>query len=185
MTQNVIKEEVFALNEKVHNSCQTIFKTKEEMLDRNNFVRSNDGDPDLIIYIPFNSQVNIKSMTVIGGEDGSSPAKVKLFTNKNENVVDFDLKDLPATHEITCIENREGRVSYFLPPNKFNAVWSLIFVVTLNHLADHTKVYYVGFEGSDKHKREKFKLELMSKTKFPEISVVKDEPNFRTDTIYG
>jgi hypothetical protein len=59
------------------------------MLDRTDCLESNEGDPELLLYIPFNSAVKMKSMTMIGGEDGTSPAIVKLFVNI-ENP-DFDL----------------------------------------------------------------------------------------------
>ena len=61
------------------------------MLDRENYLESNPGDPELLIYIPFNSAVKMKSMTLIGGEEGTSPSMLKLFVNK-ENP-DFDLID--------------------------------------------------------------------------------------------
>ena len=59
------------------------------MLDRDESLESNPGDPELLIYIPFNSAVKMKSLTMIGGEDGTSPAIIKVFVNK-ENP-DFDL----------------------------------------------------------------------------------------------
>ena len=82
LTGVVAKNEVFALNEKNHLSCQKLFKAKEDMLDRTDYCDSNDGDPDLIIHIPFSSQVNLRSMTIIGGENGMSPAKIKIFVNR-------------------------------------------------------------------------------------------------------
>ena len=102
LTNVVSKTEVFALNEKEHLSCQKLFKTKEEMLDRTNYCESNDGDIDLIIHIPFSSQVNLKSMIIIGGEYGMSPAKIKIFVNKKVSEIDFDLKDSRPEQEQVC-----------------------------------------------------------------------------------
>ena len=61
------------------------------MTDKTEFLESNEGDPELLIYIPFKSAVKMKSMTMIGGEEGTSPSVIKLFVNV-ENP-DFDLID--------------------------------------------------------------------------------------------
>ena len=160
LTQCVSKSEVFALNEKEHQSCQKLFKSKEEMLDRTNYCESNDGDSDLIIFIPFSSQTNIKAMIIIGGEEGMSPAKIKIFVNKNESEIDFDLKEAKCEQEINCVENPEGHLKYFLNPNKFHDVWNLTLVVTHNYGADNTRFYYIGFEGINSQKRKTFKFKL-------------------------
>jgi hypothetical protein len=61
------------------------------MLDRTEYLCSNLGDPELLLYIPFTAAVKIKSFTVIGGEDGSAPSNVKLFVNVDNP--DFDLSE--------------------------------------------------------------------------------------------
>jgi hypothetical protein len=59
------------------------------MLDRDDYLESNKGDPELLIYIPFTSSVKMKSMTVIGGDEGTAPSFIKLFVNLDQP--DFDL----------------------------------------------------------------------------------------------
>ena len=160
VTGTVSKEEVFALNEKNHLSCQQLFKIKEEMLDRTKFCDSNDGDSDLIIYIPFSAQVNLRSMTIIGGEEGMAPAKIKIFVNRKESDIDFDLKEAKAEQEQLCEENPDGAMSYPLKANKFHSVWSITIVVMYNNGADNTRIYYIGFEGTNTKKRKTFKLQI-------------------------
>jgi hypothetical protein len=36
-----------------------------------------DGDPDLIIFIPFTASVKLKSISIIGGKEGTSPRNLK------------------------------------------------------------------------------------------------------------
>ena len=48
-----------------------------------------DYGKDLVVNIPFNGDVKVKSITVCGGPDGQAPARVKLY--KNEVTVDIDL----------------------------------------------------------------------------------------------
>jgi hypothetical protein len=160
LTSTVATDEVFALNEKSHLSCQKLFKTREEMLNRTDYCESNDGDSDLIIYIPFSYQVNIRSMRIIGGENGMTPGKIKIFVNKKESDIDFDLKEAKAEQEQLCEENPDGAMSYPLKANKFHSVWSITIVVMYNNGADNTRIYYIGFEGANTKKRKTFKLQI-------------------------
>ena len=185
LTGSVAKNEVFALNEKEHQSCQKLFKIKEEMLDRKDFCDSNDGDSDLVIYIPFSSQVNLKTMNIIGGEDGMAPAKIKIFVNRKESEIDFDLKDSNCEQEINCVENREGTLKYFLKANKFHSVWSLTLVVTLNHGGDNTRFYYIGFEGVSSHKRKTFKIQISETNKNQAKIAHTQETHIHDHLIYG
>ena len=185
VTGTVSKEEVFALNEKNHLSCQQLFKIKEEMLDRTKFCDSNDGDSDLIIYIPFSAQVNLRSMTIIGGEEGMAPAKIKIFVNRKESDIDFDLKDATPEQEQLCVENPEGKLPYFLKANKFHSVWSITLVVMFNHGAENTRIYYIGFDGVSSHKRRKFKLEVSDATQNTSKIEATPETHIHDHLIYG
>ena len=185
LTGSVAQDEVFALNEKEHLSCQKLFKIKEEMLDRTKFCESNEGDSDLIIHIPFSSQVNLRSMTIIGGEDGMSPAKIKIFVNKKDSEIDFDLKDSTPEQEQSCVENPEGKIPYFLKANKFHSVWAITLVVMFNHGADNTRFYYIGFEGVDIHKRKKFKLNVPEESKNTAPIQPTQETHIHDHLIYG
>ena len=149
---------VYALNEQVTQSCQKIFKDKEDMLDKKDFCESNEGDPELLINIPFYTQVAIKTMRLIGGEDGTAPNKVKLYVN-NANP-DFDLLEVKPTHQICTIENPDGSLEYNLPQYKFGAVWNLTIIVPSCIDADHSKIYYIGFEGIATKKKQKIELNV-------------------------
>ena len=146
---------------------------------------SNDGDPDLIIYIPFSAQVNLRSMTIIGGEDGMSPAKIKIFVNRNESEIDFDLKDASPQQEQLCVENPDGKLPYFFKANKFHSVWSITLVVMFNHGAENTRIYYIGFEGVTSQKRRKFKLEVADSTQNTTKVAPTPETHIHDHLIYG
>ena len=47
---------------------------------------------------------------MIGGEEGTSPKKIKLFVNRNNP--GFEMSEEQATQEIDCIENPDGSTSY-------------------------------------------------------------------------
>ena len=117
------------------------------MEDRKYFVRSNEGDPELLFYIPFNSVVNLKSMIMIGGEDGTAPLHVKLYTNITSP--DFSLVETNVcAQEFQCIENPKGDLSYELKPNKFKSINSVTMIVTRAHDADFSKIYFISFTGT-------------------------------------
>ena len=185
LTGSVATNEVFALNEKNHLSCQKLFKPKEDMLDRKDYCESNDGDPDLIIHIPFSSQVNLRSMTIIGGEDGMSPAKIKIFVNRKESEIDFDLKDAKPEQEQICVENADGNLPYFLKANKFHSVWTLTLVVIFNHGADNTRFYYIGFTGVNTHIKKEFKLKVPEDSKNTAKIQPTQETHIHDHLIYG
>ena len=155
--------EVYALNESKTQSCQKIFKDKSNMLDKKDFCESNDDDPELLINIPFYTQVAIKSMTLIGGEDGTAPSKVKMYVNATNP--DFDLLEGKPTHEIDIIENPDGSLVYNLPQFKFGAVWNLTLIIPSCIDSDHSKIYYIGFEGIVSKKRQKIPLNIMVEIK--------------------
>ena len=168
---------VYALNEQVAQSCQKIFKDKEDMLEKTNFCESNEDDPELLINIPFYTQVAIKSMVLIGGEDGTAPNKVKLYVN-NTNP-DFDLLESPPTYQIDTIENPDGTMVYNLPQFKFGAVWNLTLIVPSCIDSDHSKIYYIGFEGIATKKKQKIPLHVNVEIKNSnKISGLEEGSNF-------
>ena len=146
LSNSIDKDQVFGLNEKNCGDCKTIFKDRENKLDRSSWTESNDGDPELLIYVPFTSQCKVKNMTLIGGEDGSAPSVVKLFVNK-ENP-DFDLSEGGASQVVECQEDPRGERKYNLKGLKFNDVWSITMIVANNFGGENSKIYYVGFEGT-------------------------------------
>ncbi len=46
---------------------------------------------DLVVFIPFNGEIKIKAIIVIGGEDGTAPASMKIY--KNVEAVDINIME--------------------------------------------------------------------------------------------
>ncbi|KAF6136380.1 hypothetical protein GIB67_028070, partial [Kingdonia uniflora] len=59
-----------------------VISTLPEGLDKGNW-KSNDGDDELFLFIPFISDVKIKSISVVGGSGGTSPSKMKVLINRD------------------------------------------------------------------------------------------------------
>ena len=154
------------------------------MQDKTDYLDSNEGDPELLIYIPFRSVVKIKSMIMIGGEDGLSPSHIKIFVN-NENP-DFSLiEEGSPEQEFDCVQNPEGEMQYGLRPSKFNNVQSLTILVDRNHGGDFSRIYYIGFTGIRTNKK---KLVLVGNFELKPVNdpnKVMDRSKVSGESIYG
>ncbi|XVF48635.1 hypothetical protein PTKIN_Ptkin03bG0206100 [Pterospermum kingtungense] len=70
---------VAALTEANPGSVKSVFKAWEERLNSTGeHLENNESDPELLVYIPFTSDVKIKSISVLGGANGTSPSKIKV-----------------------------------------------------------------------------------------------------------
>lgn len=88
---------------------------------------SNDDDPELLIHIPFDGQVVLKAICIIGahgwwltvllhncctgGADGTSPSRLRAFTNRDD--LDFGTAaDTTPVQEWDLLENPRGEIEY-------------------------------------------------------------------------
>lgn len=92
---------VCALNESERNACQRVFKPHDRRLEREGFVDSEEDDPQLIIHVPFISPVQIRSISVLGGPDGTAPGRLLAFVNRE--ALDFaDAEQTPPVQVLCC-----------------------------------------------------------------------------------
>ena len=85
--------QVRAFNEHRHDACKDVIKPWHQKLDTEKYM-SSDVDADLIIYIPFTEVVKLRSIVIIGGDNGEAPDKMRAFINRED--VDFDRCDSRA-----------------------------------------------------------------------------------------
>ncbi|XP_048435747.1 PITH domain-containing protein 1 isoform X2 [Pyrus x bretschneideri] len=138
---------VSALNEAVPGSVKSVFKAWEQRLNSSGgHLESNEGDPELLVYIPFTSDVKIKSISVVGGVDGTSPSKMRAFINKEG--IDFsDAQGMQAVQEWDLVENFQGTLEYQTRYSKFQNVASITLHFPNSFGGDTTKIEYIGFKG--------------------------------------
>ncbi|XP_011626864.1 PITH domain-containing protein 1 isoform X1 [Amborella trichopoda] len=160
---------VSALNEATAGSVKSIFKAWELRLDTSKidavnmcfsdkfsfdingntvlgFLESNEGDPELLIFIPFTCDVKIKSISVVGGADGKSPSKMRAFINRDN--IDFsDAQDMTPLQEWELAENLQGMLEYQTRYSRFQSVGSLTLHFPDNFGGDSTQIYYIGLRG--------------------------------------
>ena len=107
------------------------------------------------MFIPFNGEIKIKAVIVIGGDEGSAPSKLKLYTNVE--AVDINiLEDKKPIQTIDLNENLSGDIDYLLNVSKFSNVGNVVLGFDENFGAKNTVVKYIGFKGEKL--REKVKV---------------------------
>ncbi|KAH7424715.1 hypothetical protein KP509_11G020900 [Ceratopteris richardii] len=138
---------VWALNEAVEGSAKNVFRSWESRLDTSNgFLESNDDDPELLLFIPFTSDVKIKSVSVIGAGDGHSPSRMRAFLNRQD--IDFSTAaEMNPVQEWELAENLQGTLEYQTRYARFQSVATLILHFPENFGADGTWISFIGLKG--------------------------------------
>ncbi|KAI4380137.1 hypothetical protein MLD38_006360 [Melastoma candidum] len=138
---------VSALNEAVPGSVRNVFKAWERRLDSSDgYLESNEGDPELIVFIPFTSDVKIRSICIVGGADGTSPSKMRVFINRDG--IDFsDAQSMQAVQEWDLVENTQGILEYQTKYSRFQSVASITLHFPDNFGGGTTQIHYIGFKG--------------------------------------
>lgn len=146
-------DSVRCLNESAPGSCKHIFKKYSEREQPEPSLSSNDDDPELILYVSFTEAVKIKSISITGGPDGSSPSEVKVWVDRDD--IDFtNAADVPSTQTLSLVDPDEhaafvvgGSLDYPTRQSKFQSVTTLTFFISDNFGADASKIIYMGFKG--------------------------------------
>uniref|UniRef100_A0A9I9E8R2 PITH domain-containing protein n=1 Tax=Cucumis melo TaxID=3656 RepID=A0A9I9E8R2_CUCME len=179
---------VSALNEATPGSVKSVFKAWEHRLNSSgDHLESNEGDPELLISVPvslfcsdgyiayvwralfvfwdysiFTSDVKIKSISIIGGPDGTSPSKMRvslpafvlirklsfLIRFINREGIDFsDAQSMQAVQEWDLAENLQGVLEYQTRYSKFQGVGNLTLHFPDNYGGDTTQIHYIGLKG--------------------------------------
>lgn len=108
----VLHPQVRCLNEAEAGLCKHVFKPWDQRLSTEGpSLRSDEDDPELLIHVPFTGAVKLQAITVIGGPDGASPAKLKVFVNRDD--LDFSTAgQLAPVQEWDLVENLAGTMEY-------------------------------------------------------------------------
>ncbi|CAM9247513.1 unnamed protein product, partial [Chrysoparadoxa australica] len=124
--------------------CLKAWDKREELEPH---LESNDGDPELLIYIPFTEVVKIKAICVRGGSDGSAPSGMKVWVNRD----DIDFSNAPELPPVQNVETVEGQsvVEYPAKISKMQNVSDITLFFPDNFGADQTIINFIGFKGEN------------------------------------
>jgi hypothetical protein len=124
-----------------------IFRPWDQRFETENSIES-DADEQLILFVPFTSMIKLKSIGILGPNDDTAPASVKVFINRDD--IDFDSVDsITPIQEFDLVRECP---SDFLPEyqtklTKFQNVRNVTLYFDENFGADTTILNYVGFKG--------------------------------------
>jgi hypothetical protein len=73
---------------------------------------SDEDDPELLLHVPFDGQVKLTAICVIGGPEGRAPTKLRVFVNRDD--LDFAaVQGMAPTQEWDLQEdNNRGLLEY-------------------------------------------------------------------------
>ena len=140
---------VTAFGEETADSVKNVFRLRDEMLDFPEIsLKSDEDDPQMVIWIPFTTDVKAKALTIIGGDEGSAPKTIHLYVNW-ENIDFSILEEFEPTQTIEGIENPRGEVEYPLKISNFSNVSTLAIGIEDNYGASQTEIKYIGLKGEN------------------------------------
>ena len=135
-------DKVRCLNEGHNKTGNGLFREQDRRFEKEYSVVS-DCDGELLLIVPFLTQVKIRSICVIAQNGDSSPHSLRLYIN-NENV-DFSLAEGPCIQEFPLIPNLEGLLHNAVNPHKFSRVHKLI--IHLKGNVEEIGVSYIQIKG--------------------------------------
>ncbi|NWS52727.1 PITH1 protein, partial [Chunga burmeisteri] len=147
------RQRLQCLNERREGSGALVFRAWEERGDRAQFVESDD-DEELLFNIPFTGNVKLKGVIVMGEDDSTHPAEMRLF----RNIPHMSFDDAAREPDQTFSLNRDpiGELEYPTKIARFSNVYHLSIHFPKNFGAETTKIFYIGLKGewTEAHRHE-------------------------------
>ncbi|CAE8655711.1 unnamed protein product, partial [Polarella glacialis] len=96
----------------------------------------------------------VTGITVIGGDGGCAPSRVKLYINRED--LDFTtVGDVEPTQELELAEDFHGAVQHPVRAAKFGSVTSLALLFPENLGGEQTRIHWIGIWGvGSEYKRQ-------------------------------
>ena len=146
MLGSIYIEAITCLNEREPKSAHLVFKTQENKLEHDLVLQSNEGDPELLLYVPFVCPVKVLSLCIIGGGNGTTPQEMRLF--KNQDSLDFgNVERMTPVQTFELLENPYGDIEYTTRVSKFSSTNSLYIHFPRSTGGDHLEISYIGIKG--------------------------------------
>lgn len=167
-------DNVVGLNEDVPNSAKGVFRPYDMRLDDDMLVESPEGDEELLLLVPLTSPVKVTGITVIGGDMGTGPSSVRLFTNRED--IDFStVGDIEPTQELDLVEDFHGAVQHPVRAAKFMNVTHLALFFPASLGGERTRIHWIGLWGVGSEYKRKAVMCVYEAVPNPSEKQVKDD----------
>ncbi|XP_035759917.1 PITH domain-containing protein 1, partial [Egretta garzetta] len=125
----------------------------DPLLSSPQFVESDD-DEELLFNIPFTGNVKLKGVIVMGEDDDTHPAEMRLF--KNIPHMSFDDAAREPDQMFSLNRDPTGELEYSTKIARFSNVYHLSIHFPKNFGAETTKIFYIGLKGewTEAHRHE-------------------------------
>lgn len=141
---------VSCLNEAVPGSCRGVLRPLAERARRDvPPLRSQPGDADLLLVLPLTSVCRVKSLCVSGADDGTAPARARVWVNRPD-LGWAEADAAPPTQELELPVDAAADAWHPLRAARFGAVSSLTLLLRGTHAGDGDSdacVYFIGLKG--------------------------------------
>eukprot|EP00003_Mantamonas_plastica_P002733 TRINITY_DN1209_c0_g1_i3.p1 TRINITY_DN1209_c0_g1~~TRINITY_DN1209_c0_g1_i3.p1 ORF type:complete len:182 (+),score=59.56 TRINITY_DN1209_c0_g1_i3:148-693(+) len=135
-----------ALNLQDKKSVGDVFKPYDDRFDGKFIESDEDVDEEIILFIPFVCDVQIKSICILGGEDDKSPSTMKVWTNRED--IDFSNADnIKCTQKFELVNDNTQAIDYPVNIPKFRSCANITIFFNSNFGAETSKIYYLGLKG--------------------------------------
>jgi hypothetical protein len=137
-------------------------------------LRSDDDDPELIVHVPFVSDVKVRGIMVIGGltTAGAAPSRLNVFVNKAPGDINCDNASRKTpTQSFDLAEDFDGVLEYQTDFTKFQACASVTLHFPRNFRGETgggdgvTEIFFVGLRGEGTGNRRDMIVTAVYETK--------------------
>ncbi|KAH9899225.1 DUF1000-domain-containing protein [Cubamyces lactineus] len=150
---SIDKYNVHGLNLAVPEDAQNIIKPWNEREDTSKFAESGVDD-QVIIHIPFNQNVRLRSILLKLGRGEMTPRRLRIYANRT-NIVDFsEAEEITPQLNISLLEGETAVHEYQLRAASFANVHSVSLFFSDSVGGDALRLYYIGFRGDSRSQRK-------------------------------
>ncbi|TFK25263.1 DUF1000-domain-containing protein [Coprinopsis marcescibilis] len=143
---SIDRQNVHGLNLTTPEDAKAIIKPWAEREDTTKYAESNVDD-QLIIHVPFNENVRIRSILLKLGRGESTPRHLRIYVN-HATIIDFsDAEDTRPQLNISLQEGETKVVEYPLRSAAFASVHSLSLFFSEAVGEEQSRIFYLGFKG--------------------------------------
>jgi hypothetical protein len=138
---------VTAFNAREDDAAPGVIRAWERRHDRTGRALVSEDDGELVIRIPFTTDVKLRGVMVLGGADGRAPREMRAFANRRDiDAMNANRKTPTQKWDLTVDE--DGVLEYTTEAASWQATASVTLYFPANFNDDgETEIWYIGLRG--------------------------------------
>mmetsp|Transcript_7743 Transcript_7743/g.11672 ORF Transcript_7743/g.11672 Transcript_7743/m.11672 type:complete len:212 (-) Transcript_7743:34-669(-) len=150
-------------------------KPWERRREIDRYLKSNDDDAELLVFIPFVQAVKIRAISLLLGQDDSAPKSMKVWINRED--IDFEISQTAVPIQTIELATSEIEINYPTKISKMQCVSNITLYFPEN-IGGHdlsSVVRFIGFLGESTSYRHGVVLAVYESKPMPSDHKQKDE----------